>query len=360
MNRSTKFDNDLSQKLKLLSFILMICVVFIHSYNLGYSNINESEAITLQVNHFIQNFISQGITRIAVPLFFFISSILYFYKFDVSFSTYSKKIQKRVVSLLIPYILWSIIGLLLYLILQINPLTSRFFSDNIELIINFSFLEILDKIFIHPIPFQLWFIRDLFILVLISPIIEILNKYSKGYWLIVLAVAWFFNYPTIIIQTGSLLFFSIGAFIVRYRFELLLKKISFRLALISFTIWISFNIFHSLNYLYQVNFLFEIIKKIFILIGVFSVWSIYDHINNKCQLTFSDTILKTTFFLFAVHEPFLTILRKLLLTSIGKNELQLLIVYFLSAIIVIITSIYIALLFKKNLGKLYFFLTGGR
>ncbi|AWG23046.1 hypothetical protein FFWV33_16705 [Flavobacterium faecale] len=360
MNISNKFDISLSQKLKVLSFILMIFVVFIHSYNLGYSTTNQLNSINSQVNHFIQNFISQGINRVAVPLFFFISSILYFYKFDLSLSTYRKKVQRRVVTLLIPYIVWSLIGIFLYLILQVNPLTSRYFSDNNQLIVNYSLIKILDTIFIDPIPFQLWFIRDLFILVLVSPVIELLNKYSKGYWLIILFIAWLYPLSIIIVKTGSLLFFSFGAFIVKNRFELLLKKVPFRLVFISSIIWILFNILYAINYLHHSNYIFAMINKIFIIIGVFSIWSIYDYIRNKNLLTLSDSILKTTFFLFVMHEPFLTFLRKLMLVLVGKNEIQLLMIYFLSAITVIITSICVGLLFKKYLKKIYFILTGGR
>ena len=132
-----KINIILSYKIRFLSFLLMVFVVFLHSYNLGYSEFQPGNNAILNLNHIIQNYISQGITRIAVPLFFLISGIFYFLKFDLTSKIFLKKIKKRTKTLLIPYLLWSIIGFILFLALQINPLTARFFSDSRELIINY-------------------------------------------------------------------------------------------------------------------------------------------------------------------------------------------------------------------------------
>lgn len=202
----------------------MVLVVFLHSYNLGYSDFEASGNTVINLNYLTQNFISQGIARIAVPLFFFISGVLYYYRFDLKLITYANKTNKRLKTLLMPYVLWSIIGALLYLVLQINPLTIGFFGDNEEQIVNYSFNKLLSIIFFQPIPFQLWFLRDLFILILLAPIIDILNKYTKGFWLTILILAWFYNVSTNIffIHVQPLLFFGLGGYIVKYRFYLII------------------------------------------------------------------------------------------------------------------------------------------
>jgi hypothetical protein len=245
--------------------------------------------------------------------------------------------------------------------LQINPITNRFFSDSRELIINYSFIEILDVIFINPIPFQLWFIRDLFVLVLFSPIIEMLNKHTKGYWLIILMFAWLLGLSTFIIRSiEPLLFFALGGFIVRNKFKLLSKKFSFTTALISLVFWILINLFNTITLAYSMHIYSGTLKKFGIVIGIFSIWTMFDHIYKGQKNLFYNSIFQMTFFLYAFHEPFLNIVMKLLLTIIGTSELKLLFVYFLSPIIVIIVSIYTGLLLKKYQGRLYFLLTGGR
>jgi surface polysaccharide O-acyltransferase-like enzyme len=67
----------LVNKLKVVSFISIVLVIFIHSYNINYSEIQE-ESLILRFNFFTQFLISQGISRIAVPIFFAISGYLFF------------------------------------------------------------------------------------------------------------------------------------------------------------------------------------------------------------------------------------------------------------------------------------------
>ena len=51
----------------------------------------------------------EGIARIGVPLFFFISGFLFFYYDDFSKNVYLGKIKKRFKSLVVPYIFWNLV-----------------------------------------------------------------------------------------------------------------------------------------------------------------------------------------------------------------------------------------------------------
>jgi len=57
----------LSNKLKILSLIAMVLVVFIHSY----IEITINNTLISQSIDFLQYFISQGVARVAVPIFFY-------------------------------------------------------------------------------------------------------------------------------------------------------------------------------------------------------------------------------------------------------------------------------------------------
>ena len=70
----------LSDKLKSISFVLMVMVVFLHSYNVGIKYNTEIVQTNQGINWFLQNTISKGFTIIAVPLFFIISGYLLFFK----------------------------------------------------------------------------------------------------------------------------------------------------------------------------------------------------------------------------------------------------------------------------------------
>lgn len=67
-------------------------------------------------------------------------------------------------TLFIPYLFWSLFGVLFYFTLQSLPPLQVFFTK--KLIIDYSFQELINVIFNQPIPYQLWFLKDLMILVL--------------------------------------------------------------------------------------------------------------------------------------------------------------------------------------------------
>ena len=73
LNPNTPMDKFLSDKLKVLSFILIILVVYIHANN-GFEPFYTSDP-TANRNYiaFIKNFFSKGIALVAVPLFFLLS-----------------------------------------------------------------------------------------------------------------------------------------------------------------------------------------------------------------------------------------------------------------------------------------------
>lgn len=165
-----------SVKFKVLSFIAMIMIIYLHSYNLTVKFNGADVFIERNYNSFVQVFISDGTTRIAVPLFAAISGFLFFYNFEPSVQGFLNKYKKRFKSLFIPYILWSAWGLLFFFILQTLPQSRRFFNST--LIENYGLDKLLVLLFWDPLPYQLWFVRDLLILVLLSPVIYLIDRKS--------------------------------------------------------------------------------------------------------------------------------------------------------------------------------------
>ena len=65
-------DKYISNKIKNISLFMTFFVVILHSNNLEKSNV-------VNLNSVVQNFIGQGIVRVAVPIFFLIDSTAYLY-----------------------------------------------------------------------------------------------------------------------------------------------------------------------------------------------------------------------------------------------------------------------------------------
>lgn len=354
----------LSKKLRIISLIAMLMVVFLHSTNMNVKFNSGELALNGGLNMFIQNFISQGLTRIAVPIFFAISGYLFFLNFHGSLAEYSVKIKKRFKTLLIPYLTWSIWGVLFYFILQQIPQSKQFFTK--ELISDYDYGDFFNTILINPIPYQLWFLRDLMLLVICSPIIYWLIKYSKGFALVILFILWLgiFEINLYIFSNESVLFFSVGCFLAHFKTDFVLKKHQQKSILVVLLFWFLLLTLKTLLIQYQVdkNILIILLHKASILMGFISVWYLYDFIYQKDNES-SRILLNLSFysfFLFAFHEPILTIVKKGMAYILGVNNTSVLLGYFISPILVICISLIIGKLLKKLIPTFYGILTGAR
>ena len=96
-----RISNYLSEKIKILSFMLTVLIVVLHA--------NMANLCT-GGGSFLQEVMTVEVTRIAVPIFFLISGFLFFYNYQNTWSDYQRKLCARTHSLLIPYALFLLCG----------------------------------------------------------------------------------------------------------------------------------------------------------------------------------------------------------------------------------------------------------
>ncbi len=348
----------LSNKIKKLSFVAIIMVVFLHAYNLDTKQGGFILHFEKGSNWFLQNYISNGITRIAVPLFFFISGFLFFIDINNDLVNFTYKIKKRIKTLVVPYFFWVLFGILIYFLLQSFPQSKMFFTK--KLIINYNSLDWLKAIFVNLIPYQFWFIRDLIVITFLSPFIYFLIRKLKLIYIIVVAGFWLFNQDTVFLTSEALLFFSLGACFSINKPEFLeMKWLNYK--------WYFLFLFWQLLITIKTIVLFNdgleiivnLLHKLSIIIGLISFWMIYDTLFGLKEIK-QYKIFELSFFIFAFHEPFLTIMKKALFFILGKTEVHYLIIYFSAPIISIILSLFSAVVLKKYLNHLYSVITGNR
>lgn len=342
----------LSIKLQTLSFLLIIMVVFLHSYNISPLNI-----IRQNYNFFIQHFISEEITRIAVPLFFAISGYLFFLGVKGKIDEFVDKFKKRTKSLVIPYLFWSSIWIIIYYCLQSIPQTKSFFLG--KRVSDFSATDFLDTLFINPIPFQFWFIRDLIVLVLLSPIIYFLIKKIKYLLAISLLITWYLNLNFYLFLNESVLFFTIGASLSISNSQVLTKVYSKKHLIIPL-IWVLFCVFLTLIAVSNTAnlLLISFLHKTAILLGIASIWILYD-LFSKDKKEKPPLIYSFSFFIFAFHLPLMTFVRAILF-KLGNTEFISFSIYLIAPIIVIFSSLFIGSLLKRALPDFYKIINGGR
>jgi surface polysaccharide O-acyltransferase-like enzyme len=349
-------DKFLSYKIRAISFWAILLVVFLHAYNLDTKQQGVILTLPKSYNWFVQNLISNGLTRIAVPLFFIISGYLFFIKFDQKSPNFSVKIRKRVKSLFVPYAIFSLLGVILYLILQSIPATQSFFTN--QRIVDFDLLTLTKTIFITPIPYQLWFIRDLFVIVFFSPIWYILLKNLKWGLLIPIILLWLCDFESFNNSLEALLFFLIGSYIALYS-KSTITFIGKQRTVYFLFLWAVF-LLAKIGFLYfnASTILVTLLHKISILTGIRAVWNSYDYFSNDKQS--NSSWYGITFFIYAFHEPVLTFFKKGLFFALGTSESQYFLVYFVAPILTIALSYLIGQILKKHFTFIYEIITGGR
>jgi hypothetical protein len=103
------------------------------------------------------------------------SGYLFFEGFRYSWSAYGKKLRRRVDTLLIPLLFWSVATLLLFMVGENLPATRNYFlgSPQWPLVANFHWTDYLRAFgigVICPIAYQFWYVRDLMAMVLLVPV----------------------------------------------------------------------------------------------------------------------------------------------------------------------------------------------
>jgi len=350
---------NLSNKLKALSFWSIVLVLIIHANNTKLHLNNTHPISPKKVALFIQLFFSQGIAAVAVPIFFGISGYLFFVTGNFSLNTIGDKLSKRLRTLLIPYLFWSMLGLISMATLPHIPVLKPWFNQTP--FVSFSAAALLNALVLHPVPYQFWFVLHLSILMLATPLLYVALRYLGLWFISAAAVAWIlqFNYP--LLQSESLLFFSIGAYLGLHQFQASPAPRFTRFWVLG---WLSLvTLKTALDFVqYPHSWIIGVLHKSSIIIGIVTCWFLLDKLAQRRNLTqygwFSLTPF--TFFVFAAHEPLLTLLKKGLLTFSDRNEWSGLIAYAVAPTLAFAVTLTFGYVLKKQTPRFYGWITGGR
>ena len=318
-----------SQALDLLRFPLAVVIVIIHTFSyrgtgLIFSN-NEIDFHNIVFFEEIQCFIDGFLRGQSVPIYFFISGFVFFLSVEWSKEKYIQKLKNRVKTLLIPYLIWNTIALLLVIISQIyfTPFLSKpmqawnFSLKNILLCYWVYKGELLgiEISSLHPINGVLWFVRDLMIVVLCTPVLYRLMKRGNCWFVVLLGVLWFFNscfderYAFLNGWLSAFFFFSWGAYMSINRKDMLVEfGRYFRLSVFMYPIL-------GISYVAAAHWCPEIcktIKSLNVFFGLLFAYNLAAWLLRKKYCKASPFLASSSFFIYVSHSLICGRLLKLL------------------------------------------------
>ena len=306
--------DETSSRLNLLRFPLIVGVVFIHNYETTVDFQGSAAGIVQSsvMLDFVRNLISQGIARTAVPLFFLMSGYLFFYGFDMTKAGYVAKLKSRSKTLLFPFIFWNIATLAIVAAAQAIPAAAVYFSGKHALVAGFGIADYFSPIFgigRLPISYQFWFIRDLMMLVLLTPLIFVMCKKMSIPFLLTLFAMWLSQlWPLPVPSVEATLFFSTGCWLAISKRDVFLFDGWGLPIAVTYTGFAILDAAGSLE-----NLLGNGIHKIAILLGVITALCL-TKVAVRSQYIAQQLLYlsSTSFLVYAMHEPLLTICRKMI------------------------------------------------
>ena len=255
---------------------LIVLVTYAHSYGgvaEGYSLIGSG----WDSYEILKIAMSQTLVKVAMPTFFVMSGYLFFANVEkFNKEIYQQKLWRRIKTLLIPYIIWNLL----------MAAKLKMFSLSI---------------FWTPANMPLWFLRDLMIVSLLTPIIYI-GVRKLGYWLFVLLLP---IYLTGIwaIQPGlnpyAICFLTLGAFLsIR---EMSLIDTCLKLEKSAYTLTIVLALVMILSY---PSVAYSLLLLCFRVVSVMAAFCLAYRIFSRTDKRIPKTVCDASYFIFLAHYVF--------------------------------------------------------
>ena len=348
----------LSDKLRVLSLISIILVLYIHS------GFHADEIKGMLMNDRVQDFVSGMIGRCAVPLFYVISGYLFFLKVPEGMKSIYGKMRKRVGTLVVPYIIGCLFFVGFGVLMAVLPGVSKYMNSSVMPLFSKPIGEILRSIFYDagngtPCAFQLWFLRDLILIVATSPLWYICLRYLKLAFVAVLFILTYLDVPHV--PFYPLFWFVLGGQLTKVKIEMGGVNGVINIGLLALCLFLVLSIV-ELFFPEMID--WKSLRIPIILLGIVGAWGLYDAVVGKnfslLQHQWLTTACQFTFFIYIFHEPTLNIVRKLIVVVLGKNEFGYMASYLISPWIFTVCAVFVGLLFRKYLPRVYDVCTGGR
>lgn len=341
-----------SKRLDILKSLFALFIVYIHT--------NPTSFVTYDLPVWFECFeyiISELIPRCAVSGFFLLSSLLLYRK---EFK-WKNNIKKKIRTLLIPYFLMNTLWIVIFAIVQNIPQTQSFFTNEGNIISNFTIFRWLQAYGIgseYPFLYPLWFLRNLFLLNVLAWMIKRIIDRFPIISLIIILLLYFFL-PSIncyYFRITDIAMWCLGYFLIKYKVNLN-KFDNSRLVPCIYVLTLILSLIFKDTNIAMINLFLSRFRLSISLIFWYSFFS------NNYRGIIQRTLLRYAQYSFGIylfHENFLTFFVKLISKIVEMDLSVLLLEYLLLPCFVVVLVIVFCRCFKKLIPSIFTLLTGER
>lgn len=330
-------NENLSYRIRWGTFICTVLVVLRHSLN-NYAFYGTRDFPSWEVSFVENGFIR--ITDIAVPFFFLVSGYFFFgRKYRLNDGTYSAMLKKKIRTLLIPFVIWNVVGGVVLLMYKRELLGTNIWS----LLENF-----LTSQWYGP----LWYVRDIMLMMLLYPVYSwILRKKFRLLFLLILCVLSYFWEPgnSSVLSFEGMFFFLLGGLLTPINIDKSYRK---TIACFLVLLWMIVSFC-------QLYFFRMLILKINILFGLISFWGICQQLTRFDKSKYKE-LFSFSFLIYVLH----FYIEKIMKVTIGhyfyQNDAVAIVAFFLIPILTILIILGLGKVLRKVFGKIYYISTGLR
>lgn len=339
--------NNISQYdvIRQLRFPMILLVTFAHSYG------EVAEGFSLMASEwntyeFLKLLVSQTQVKVAVPVFFIMSGYLFFANVEEwSLKVYKAKLLRRIKTLLIPYLIWNLL-----MAIKLKTFSwSVFWSFWCPAGIQTDWFG-QEQLMTAPANMPLWFLRDLIVVSLLTPIIYIGVRKFGSWLLAILTILYLSGICAFIpgLSAYAVYFFTFGAFF-SIRGRNLLENLR-RFEWPAYILSIAFAVAMMLTYNTPV---FSSLMLCFRLVGAVAVFCLASRILSSTTKQLPSVVCGSAYFIYLAHYVlFFSFIDTAFFSLFGTSIPALSIHYLLTPIlkVALLTTIYI---FYRKLIKPY-------
>ncbi len=363
-------EQQISQTISLARISLIVGLVFLHYQEYPNSTVSPFDGFDV-AQHQVATFVNSAVLFFffsAVPLLSMISGWLFFsFQDEGAGTSLRRRIQRRFFSLYLPLVFWNalfLVGLLLLFLQQPGHQILDAINIQFETAGGLDYANAVLALADRPLGVQFWFIRDLFVTILVSPLLWLSLRHAPYLGLAVLAITWLVGGDLFIFfWTDVVFFFYLGGFLRMRKAPL---DIGLRAALVFMSLYVALIALRALAPMFvEMDHprpeLLTLATRLSRLVGVLACWGMLLHLSPTRLGASLARYGGLTFFLYAAHFPLIAQVKIVLWRWVPAETDGWMIAHYVSSVAVTVAiAISAGLLLARAVPDWFALMNGGR